>query len=518
MSDLALEAHGVWKRFGDEVANHDVSFAAARGEIHAVVGENGAGKSTLMHVLYGLYPADAGEVLLFGKVRAGRSAAEQVAASIAGGLGMVHQHFMLVPSLTVVENVVLGRERLRGGLLSLAPVVNELAALGARYRLDVDPHALVQSLSVGEAQRVEILKVLWRGAEVIILDEPTQILTAPEVEALFGVLRELAANGKTVIVVTHKLDEVMALCQRVTVLRRGAVVATHRVADTTPQVLAAEMVGDGTVVEVVRTRGAPVAKLDEPRLRFDEVSVQRRSGDLAVDRVSLSVCAGEIVGVAGVQGNGQTELVLAAAGLLHLATGKIRLDARDLSRASPGKRRALGLHHIAEDRQRRGLILDFSVEENLLLGRTHHYRRWLGLDRSRLHIDCEEVIRHFDVRPPRPEVSARTLSGGNQQKILVGRELLDAPRALLCAQPTRGVDLGAAARIRAALAAAAAAGSAILLVSTELDELEALCDRVVVMRRGRIVGELVPAANFRQLVGAYMGGAELPGDHTRARS
>jgi len=504
----ALDVRAVSKRYGDCIANRDVSFSAARGELHAIVGENGAGKSTLMHLLYGTEPADSGEVRLFGTLRRGRSATEQVAASIAAGLGMVHQHFMLVPSLTVVENVVLGREPVTAGLLSLDTAIADLQKLGARYGLDVDPLAEVSTLSVGEAQRVEILKVLWRGAEILILDEPTQILTPTEVEALFAILRELAAAGKTVILVTHKLDEVMALCQKVTVMRAGEVVATHLVAETTPKQLAAEMVGEGNVVEVTRTHG----ELGEPRLELDKIVVRRQAG-IAVDGVSLTVRAGEIVGVAGVQGNGQTELVLAVAGLLDLSSGKIRLSQRDISRASSGKRRALGLHHVAEDRHQRGLVLDFTVEDNLMLGRTATYSRWLGLDldRVRLRIDCEEVIRHFDVRPPRPELSARSLSGGNQQKVLVGRELLDSPQALLCAQPTRGVDLGAAARIRAAIAAAADAGCAVLLVSTELEELEALCDRVVVMRRGRLVGELTPKTlqpgTLRQRLGALMAGA-----------
>jgi len=498
----AIGCSRVWKRFGDVVANRDVSLTVARGEIHAVIGENGAGKSTLMRALYGLSPPDEGEVRIGGE----RVAQPSVEEAIRRRVGMVHQHFMLVPTLTVAENVVLGREPVRGGRLDLATAEREIAQLAERHGLALDSHRLVGELSVGEAQRVEIVKVLWRGADVLILDEPTAVLTPLEVEQLFDVLRALQRDGKTVVLVTHKLDEVLALAGRVTVLRRGEVVSEMETAGATAAELARAMVG--REVSLAPSRGAPPAENAPVRLAVESLTVNRPDGARALDSVSLEVRRGEILGVAGVEGNGQTELALAIAGLLP-SEGRVRIDGVDLSRATVGERQAHGLAHVPEDRQARGLVLSFTVEENLLLGREAAYARPLELDWARLRSDARALIDRLDVRPAEPAAPARALSGGNQQKIVVGREMARRPSVLVCAQPTRGVDVGAAARIHAELTALKASGGAVLLISAELDELLALCDRIAVLYRGQLRGVLVndDAEKVRAEIGARMVGA-----------
>jgi simple sugar transport system ATP-binding protein len=493
----AIVAKNIVKRYGELIAVDDASLEVAAGEIVAVVGENGAGKSTLMRAIYGMMPVDAGRVEIFGKERRGG-----VEAAIALGLGMVHQHFMLVPPLSVVENVVLGQEPLRRGLVDLPAAAAELRGLAERYKLAVDPRATVADLSVGEAQRVEILKVLWRGAEVLILDEPTQILTPAEVEGLFAVLRELAQAGKAVVLVTHKLDEVRALAQRVTVMRRARVVAVHEVAKVSAAELTREMIGDEPLPELPARAPRRAA---EPALEVTGLVVNRSDGTRAVDGVSLQVAPGEIVGIAGVQGNGQSELTLALAGILPVQAGRVRLLGSDATDASPGQRRARGLRHLAEDRALRGLVGNFTLAQNLILGHETRFASVGVIKTGEVLGACQDVIRRLDVRPPDPLVEARTLSGGNQQKVLVGRELLGKAAVILAAQPTRGVDLGAAARIHAALVAAAANGAAVLLISTELDELAALSDRIVVMHSGRISGEVLPSAeNLRSELGRLM--------------
>jgi simple sugar transport system ATP-binding protein len=491
----ALGCAHVWKRFGEIVANRDVSLSVGKGEIHAVVGENGAGKSTLMRALYGLNPPDQGEVRIGGERIARPSAAE----SIARGVGMVHQHFMLVPTLTVAENVMLGRE------VPLQRAIQEIDALSEKYRLAVEPLARVAQLSVGEAQRVEIVKVLWRGAEVLILDEPTAVLTPGEVNELFAVLRELKSAGRTVVLVTHKLDEVLSLADRVTVLRRGETVAAFEARATNAAELARAMVGRDVVLETKRPERSV---RERPRLTGEGLQVRRADGTRAVDNVAFSVEGGEILGIAGVEGNGQTELGLALAGLVPLYAGRVAIDGADLSHASVHARQAAGLGHVPEDRHERGLVLDFSVEENLLLGRDEEYGA--VLDRAALRRDTDELIRDFDVRPPSPTAPARALSGGNQQKIVVGRELGRKLAALVCAQPTRGVDVGAIERIHAELLTARANGVAILLFSAELDELLMLADRICVMFRGRIVDEVAndgDRAALKERLGRRMLGA-----------
>ncbi|HZS39680.1 MAG TPA: ABC transporter ATP-binding protein [Polyangia bacterium] len=525
----ALGCAHVWKRFGDVVANRDVSLSIARGEVHAVIGENGAGKSTLMRALYGLEPPDAGEVRIFGEAIARPSVEEAIRRRV----GMVHQHFMLVPTLTVAENVVLGREPTRGPLLDLDGAARELEALSERYRLALEPRRLVSELSVGEAQRVEIVKVLWRGADVLILDEPTAVLTPAEVDELFAVLRGLVASGKTVVLVTHKLDEVLALAARVTVLRRGEVVAAMETRGATAAELARAMVGREVALGAERRAPAANAAAIAPsindarndaragsppiRLAAERLTVERAGGGTALDGVDLAVRGGEILGIAGVEGNGQTELALALTGVAPASGGRVLLDGADVTRRSVRERQRRGLGHVPEDRLERGLIGAFSVEDNLLLGRDDEYARPFTLDRARLRQDAAALIARLDVRPTDPTAPAAELSGGNQQKLVVGRELGRRPKlaALVCAQPTRGVDVGAIELIHAELAAVRDAGCAVLLISAELDELLALADRIAVLYRGRFAGEVAnpagdPAetrAERRAAIGRLMLGA-----------
>jgi simple sugar transport system ATP-binding protein len=476
----ALGCSGLSVRFGELWANREVSLSVPRREIHAVVGENGAGKSTLMRALYGLQPFDTGEVRLFGE----RVVRPSVAESIRRKVGMVHQHFMLVPTLTVVENAVLGREPRRGPFLDLAAPTRQLLALSEEHGLTVEPARRAGELSVGEAQRVEILKVLWRGAEALILDEPTAVLSPPEVDRLLAVLRRLRDGGHTVVLVTHKLDEVLQVADRVTILRRGEVVETVAVADTHAAALTRAIVGHDVAPSAYARASPPGA----PQLTVVDLEVLRDDGSPAVAGVSFEVRGGEILGIAGVEGNGQRELQLALAGVELPRAGTIRLGGAEVTLASVRRRRALGLRHIPEDRLGRGLLVEGSIADNLYLGREPGYGGLFTRPRRRLERDARMVIDRFDVRPPEPTARAGGLSGGNQQKVVVGRELLDHPQVLICAQPTRGVDVGAIEKIHSHLLALRASGAAILLFSAELDELLQLADRLAVMSRGRFVG------------------------------
>jgi simple sugar transport system ATP-binding protein len=495
----AIGCAHVFKRFGPILANRNVSLSVMRGEVHALIGENGAGKSTLMRALYGLDPPDEGEVRIGGE-RLGRPS---VATAIARKVGMVHQHFMLVPTLTAAENVVLGQEPTVGPFLAGKRAARAIAELSQRFGLAVDPTRKVSSLSVGEAQRVEIIKVLWRGADVLILDEPTALLTPPEVADLFAVLRQLVGDGKTVILVTHKLDEVLALATRVTIMRRGEVVAALDPRTTTPRELARTMVGRDLMPAPPR----PISSGEtRERLRVEHLTARRSDGSLAVDDVSLSVRGGEILGVAGVEGNGQAELALAVMGLLpssQLRAGRILVDGRDLTRASVRARRECGVAFVPEDRHARGAILDFTLTENVRLGR-------LALDRRSLAVECRRVIERLDVRPPDAEARLLAMSGGNQQKVVVGRELFGRQLALLvCAQPTRGVDVGAIERIHHELAHARIAGKSVLLISADLDELLTLSDRIGVLYRGRVAGCVDNIPERRVEIRAHLGAMML---------
>ena len=511
---VALGMQGIEKAFGPIVAEHGASIEVMAGEIHALVGENGAGKSTLMRIACGMLPPDAGAVSVFGREVTGWG----VADAIAAGVGMVHQHFMLVPTLTVAENVVLGREPMRGVFYDTAEATRAVRALAESAGLSVHPDRLVADLSVGEAQRVEILKVLYRGARLLILDEPTAVLSPPEVDHLWHVLRALRDDGGTVVLITHKLDEVMAISDTVTVMRAGQTVGRLPTSSTTPAALAHLMVG--REISVPASRDALSFYPDDdsgtrtvvPALEVRGLVVLSAHGPCAVDGVSLEIAPGEIVGIAGVEGNGQTELIEAIAGLRAVLEGEIMLDGTRIEMLSVRARAERGLSHIPEDRHRRGLVLDYSVADNLILGLDRQFARppfALRFDRAKIDAHVRRQIAEFDIRPSDPTRPARTLSGGNQQKIVVARESGPARRftTLLAAHPTRGVDVGAIESIHAHLRAARTAGRAILLVSSELSELLALSDRIAVMLRGRIVATLPRHEATVAALGRLMSGA-----------
>jgi len=503
-SDIAVRMTHIAKAYGACVANHDVDLEVRRGEVHALVGENGAGKSTLMQILSGLVRPDSGTVEVLGRDVTGWTTAQAIAAKV----GMVHQHFMLVPTLTVLENLVLGREPTKGGRLDLEKARAQLDTLSKETGLDVPPDALVSSLSVGRAQRVEVLKALYRGAELLILDEPTAVLSPPEVTELLAVLARLKAAGTTVILITHKLPEVLRASDRITVMRRGKTVATLETASTSASELAEKMVGRSVDLEGEARRSTSGAPAKGPtRLSASHLVVRGAAGTRAVDDVSFELRAGEILGIAGVEGNGQTELVLALAGLLRPEAGSLRMGGTDITRASVAARKARGLSHVPEDRQGRGLVLDYSIEDNLILGHERAFTRSIWLDRGRMRAFAERAIDEHDIRPRDPTLPVRALSGGNQQKIVIAREMGHGFEVLIAAQPTRGVDVGAIEAIHARLRAARDAGKAILLVSAELSEVLSLADRVAVLFRGRIAVELSGGEATPELVGPYMIGA-----------
>ncbi|WP_134497012.1 ABC transporter ATP-binding protein [Microvirga pakistanensis] len=498
----AIELIAINKSFGTVHANRDVNLRVERGTIHGIVGENGAGKSTLMSILYGFYEADSGEIRVNGAPVRIRSSNDAIQA----GIGMVHQHFMLVEPLTVVENVMLGAEggaMLRAGE---AKVRKELARLAQDYGLDIDVDATVGDLSVGLQQRVEILKALYRGADILILDEPTAVLTPAEADALFELLRSLKAQGKTVILITHKLREIMAVTDRVSVMRRGEMVATVETADTSPPELAELMVGRRVLLRVEKTARAPGA----PVLDVRNLSVVDTRGVRRVADATFTVHAGEIVGVAGVAGNGQSELLEAIAGMRPLSLGSIRLGGRDipLSQHNPHRMRELGLLHVPEDRLRMGLVPAFSAFESAILGFSDEPHLGPGplLDHDRLIADLAKKMEQYDVRPPAPRLKTSNFSGGNQQKIVLAREIERNPKVLLVGQPTRGVDIGAIEFIHRRLIGLRDAGVGILLVSVELDEIMHLSDRILTMCGGRITGERKPDETSEQDLGLLMAG------------
>ena len=519
-SSLAIRMSGIHKAFGPVRANRGAELEVGTREIHALVGENGAGKSTLMRVLAGLYAPDAGTVEVAtptGELR--DVTAWSTADAIKAGVGMVHQHFMLVRTLTVAENVVLGREPVRGAMLDVARAIADVRRIGEQYGLRTEPERLVGELSVGEAQRVEILKTLFRGARILILDEPTAVLSPLEVKELWGVLRRLRDDGATIVVITHKLDEVMDISDRITVMRHGQTVARLETREATPEVIAKAMVGrdvalmgtrneEGRSEEVHHRTSSPL--VPRSSLSVTDLVVMNR-GLRAVDGVSLDVAPGEILGIAGVEGNGQTELIEAIAGLRPVAQGTIRLGQRDVTGVSVRDHTESGLAHIPEDRHRRGLILDYSVADNLILGDQHKYARGVraawALDGTRIDANANDEIRRFDIRPPDGLLPARALSGGNQQKIVIAREMGGAYDVLLASQPTRGVDVGAIEFIHGQIRAAREAGKAILLVSAELSEILALADRVAVMYGGRIVATLPRREATEERLGPLMTGA-----------
>jgi len=504
---LAIRLHDIVKSFGPVQANRGAELEVARGEIHALVGENGAGKSTLMRVLAGMYAPDSGTMEVEGRDVTGWSTADAIAA----GVGMVHQHFMLVPTLTVAENVVLGSELTRGPVLDRAAAEEAVRKLSAETGLAVPPAAKVSELSVGQAQRVEILKTLYRGAKILILDEPTAVLSPPEVRELWGVLRSLKQSGSTVVLITHKLDEVIDVSETITVMRAGKTVARMATAGTTPQAIARAMVGRDVALalDAEYTGAALLPELGavSALLEVRDLGVSGANGQPVVKSATFSIAPGEILGIAGVEGNGQTELIEAIAGLRPY-TGSIALASRDLATLNVRARGDAGLSHIPEDRHDRAPILDYTVAENLILGQQHRFTRGAALDTPRMLEHARDLISRYDIRPDNPALAARALSGGNQQKIVVAREMARDFKVLLAAQPTRGVDVGAIEFIHARLREARDQGKAVLLVSADLAEVLALSDRVAVMYGGRIVAMLPRSGATPETLGPYMTGAE----------
>jgi general nucleoside transport system ATP-binding protein len=496
----AIELINIDKRFGAVHANKDVNLSIAQGSIHGIIGENGAGKSTLMSILFGFYAADKGEIKVKGLPVRIKSSTD----AISLGIGMVHQHFMLVDPFTVLENVVLGAE---GGALigpALAKARAELTRLAHEYELDVDPDAIVGELPVGLQQRVEILKALFRGADVLILDEPTGVLTPDEADHLFRILGTLRDQGKTVVLITHKLREIMAITDHVAVMRRGEMVADFETKNTSVEQLAEAMVGRRVLLRVEKGAAHP----GEVVLDVKNVTWRDRKGIARVDNVSFQVRKGEIVGIAGVSGNGQSELLDCIAGITKPTSGQIIFEGKDIGvLGDPAHVRAEGLAHVPEDRQHRGLIKQFDASESMILG--WHHQDELGhgfrLDRGKVVARAKSEMEAFDVRPPDPFLRSAKFSGGNQQKIILAREMLSNPDLLIVGQPTRGVDIGAIEFIHKRIIALRDAGKAILLVSVELDEIRSLSDRIIVMFAGRVMGERDGDADERD-IGLLMAG------------
>jgi simple sugar transport system ATP-binding protein len=505
-STTTYELRGITKRFPGVVANDDVNLTIRSGEVLCLVGENGAGKSTLMNVLYGLYRADEGELRIDGTPTTFHSPADAIAA----GIGMVHQHFMLVPNFTVAENVVLGAEPMgRAGTLDIERARAMVREVSDRYHLNLDPDAVVEELPVGVRQRVEIVKVLLREARIVVFDEPTAVLTPSEILEFFEIVRTLVRAGRGVVFITHKLKEALTIADRINVLRRGKVVGDADPRTATEAAIAEMMVGRPVQLTVEKKAAAPGAAVLEVR----GLSVVEPDGRTVVDDVSFVVRAGEIVGVAGVQGNGQTELVEALSGLRRAASGTILLDGRDVTHESPRERHAAGMGHVPEDRQRQGLVVDLSITENLVLTRYHdaQFSSGISMRWDDARAVARDLVARYDIRTPDPEQAATTLSGGNQQKVIVARELSRDIRLAVAAQPTRGVDVGSIEYIHARIVEERDAGTAVLIVSTELDEVMALADRLLVMYRGRVVADLDPRAVSHMDVGLYMAGSR-PGE------
>jgi ABC-type uncharacterized transport system ATPase subunit len=496
-----LELKGITKRFPGVVANDSIDFDLRRGEVHALLGENGAGKTTLMNVLYGLYRADEGEIVLNGEPITFHSPGDAIRA----GIGMVHQHFMLIPVMTVAENIVLATEpRTAVVLLDYGAADERVKALATQFGFAIDPEAKIEDITVGQQQRVEILKALYRQADILILDEPTAVLTPQEAGELFGILESLKRGGMSIIFITHKLNEVLEIADRITVLRRGKRIDTIAREGATEQALAEMMVGREVLLRIDKSEAHPA----EPLLEVEDLHAVDDRGVEKVRGDSFVVRAGEIVGLAGVDGNGQSELVEVLAGLRRPTAGAVRVAGRDVTGAGAKEILDLGVGHIPEDRQRRGLVLDFTLAENLAL---HDYdkepdSRYGWLFPGRLVARARGVLQRFDVRGGGPQTRASALSGGNQQKVVLAREIGREPRVLLAVQPTRGLDVGAIEFVHRQLIAARDAGLAVLLVSLELDEILLLSDRILAIYEGRIVAEYGPDVSPEELGIAMTGG------------
>jgi simple sugar transport system ATP-binding protein len=498
---VVLEMRGITKRFPGIVANDDIGFDLLEGEVHALLGENGAGKSTLMNILYGLYHPDEGEILIKGRpVRLGSPS-----AAIDAGVGMVHQHFMLIPVMTVAENIVLAQEPTAGGvLLDIAEAERRVKEISDRYGLAVDPHARIDQITVGQQQRVEILKALYREADILVLDEPTAVLTPQEANELFEVVRGLSESGKSIVFISHKLNEVLEIADRITVLRRGRLIETLPAEGATEEGLARLMVGREVLLRVAKTPAHPA----QPLLEVEGLRVADDRGIEKVRGVSFVVREGEILGIAGIDGNGQTELIDAMTGLRQSAEGSVRIGGVDVTARDVQGHFEAGLGHVPEDRQRRGLVLEFTIAENLAI---HDFRkspdsRFGWLYPGRLLQRAARLIREFDIRGGGPQTGAGGLSGGNQQKVVLAREIDRDPKVLIAAQPTRGLDVGAIEFVHRRLVEERDEGRGVLLVSLELEEILSLADRILVMYEGEIAGEFPPSASEEELGIAMTGG------------
>ena len=503
-SQIVLEAKGITKQFPGVLANDNVNFDLHKGEIHALLGENGAGKSTLMNLIYGLHNPDKGEIVVNGKPVEIKSPND----SIAAGIGMVHQHFMLIPVFTVAENVMLGDEETKRGSLDRVSVASKINEISKQYGLDVDPNALVGPLPVGIQQRVEIVKTLYRNAEIVILDEPTAVLTPQEAEDLFRIMRDLTARGVSIIFITHKLKEVLAVADRITVMRAGRVINTVKPSETDSAQLANMMVGRQVILTVDKKDHEASGDI----LKVEGLTVRDQRNLETVHNVSFTVRGGEVLGIAGVQGNGQTELSEALTGLRSPGGGKVTIDGIDLTGKPPRVITEAGLAHIPEDRQRHGLVLSYSIADNMVLCDYYHAPFSLRgvIQPKALDENSRKLIQAFDVRTPSPFVNAGKLSGGNQQKVIVARELSRSNVKLVVAnQPTRGLDVGSIEYIHGEIIKMRDRGVAVLLISAELDEIMALSDRIAVMYRGQIVAVVDAKKTTREQLGLWMAGAHV---------
>ncbi|MFL6215146.1 MAG: ABC transporter ATP-binding protein [Blastocatellia bacterium] len=508
----AVEMRGITKRFGEVVANRNLNIAVRDRSIHAIIGENGAGKSTAMNILYGFYNPDEGEILIDEQPRAIRTPSD----AIALGLGMVHQHFMLVEPLTVTENIILGAEPRAGLAIDYKQARRRVREISEQYGLRIDPDARINSLSVGQQQRVEILKTLYRGARILILDEPTAVLTPQEVNEMFAILRGLREQGKTIIIITHKLQEVLALSDNITVMRDGEVVGNLPTSEATAEGLARMMVGREVLLRVKKDESQP----RDVVLSVKSLSLKTADGSTALDDVSFEVRGGETLGIAGVEGNGQTELIEILAGLREATRGDVRIGGDSINGLDPHERKQRGIAHIPEDRHRRGLLLSFDLAANSILGmhRDAPISGALLLNQKTINDRAARLVKEYDVRPPNITLPAGALSGGNQQKLIVAREFDINPRLILVSQPTRGVDIGATEFIHRKLIELRDAGCAVLLVSAELEEVLSLSDRVIVIYEGRIVGEVDPKTVGEEEIGLMMtGGGGRHGDTATRR-
>lgn len=511
----ALQATDITKRFPGVLANDHVNFTLEKGEIHALLGENGAGKSTLMNILYGLYQPDEGEIRINDQSRHINTPHD----AIAQGIGMVHQHFMLVPPLTVTENIMLGQEAVLGSTKVLGQlarldrrvVAKNILELSQQYELEVDPYALILDLPVGAQQRIEIIKALYRNADILILDEPTAVLTPQEADELFVIMRNLVKQGKSIVFITHKLREVFEVADRISVMRAGQMVGTVKPQDATREKLAEMMVGRAVILQIDKEESQP----GEAVLKVEGLCVVDERQHKAVDDITLSVRAGEILGIAGVQGNGQTELVEALTGLRKVASGKVSILEHDITQATPRQITEAGSAHVPEDRHKHGLVLSFSVSDNLVLCTYYKapFAKGIEMDFPAIEQNAEALVDMFDIRTPNISTPVNSLSGGNQQKVIVARELARPVKLLIVNQPTRGLDVGSIEFIHRRIVEARDKGAAVLLVSAELDEIMSLSDRIAVMYKGYILDTLEARSATREQLGLLMAGVTEEGAH-----